>query len=136
MWCWSNDQGVALPSGYKVRIDDRRGVMPDIQYFRHENPALRDPAGVSEGTPDLAVEVISPSSGRYDRITKHRYYASIGLPEYWLVDPELQTLERMVLRDGHFTMVESLSGDEVFRPESFPSLEVPLAQLWTPPAKR
>jgi Uma2 family endonuclease len=34
----------------------------------------------------LAVEVISPSSGRTDRVVKRDYYMNAGVPEYWVVD--------------------------------------------------
>ena len=52
-------------------------------------------------------------------------------PEYWIVDPEAKTLEQLVLRDGAYVILASLEGEEVFRPESFAGLAVPLAQLWT-----
>ena len=48
-----------------------------------------------DGTPDLVVEILSPSSRRYDRVTKLRWYAQLGVPEYWLVDPDARTLERL-----------------------------------------
>ncbi len=36
---------------------------------------------------DLAVEIVSPSSGKRDRETKFEGYQRIGVPEYWLIDP-------------------------------------------------
>jgi len=36
----------------------------------------------------LAVEVLSPSSARADRFTKRRLYQELGVPVYWVVDPE------------------------------------------------
>jgi Uma2 family endonuclease len=34
----------------------------------------------------LAIEVLSPSSTRYDRFTKRRLYQDVGIPVYWVVD--------------------------------------------------
>jgi Uma2 family endonuclease len=130
-WAEAGNGGYALGSGYKVRISDRRGVMPDVQFFRQGNDAaFEEDAGLVRGTPDLVVEIVSPSSQRYDRVTKLRWYAQRGVPEYWLVDPSARTLERLVLRDGAFVIAASLAEDETFEPESFSGLSIPLAKLW------
>lgn len=47
------------------------------------------------GRPDLVVEIVSPSSQRYDGVTKHRWYADLGVAEYRLVDAEARTLEKL-----------------------------------------
>ena len=41
----------------------------------------------------LAVEVLSPSSGRADRFTKRRLYQNVGIPLYWVVDADDRTVE-------------------------------------------
>lgn len=131
-WAMPRRAGVVLPSGFKVRISDRQGVMPDVQFFRTGRHVPED--ALNEGAPDLVVEVISPTSGRYDRVEKLRYYAAIRAPEYWLVDPERHTLEQLVLAaDGHYRVQQSLGGDETFAPASFPELSVPLSELWVLP---
>lgn len=42
----------------------------------------------------LAVEVLSPSTARHDRLVKRRFYARMGVPEYWIVDPDTRLIER------------------------------------------
>ena len=131
LFFWVEERGGrVLSAGYKVKISERRGVMPDVQVFLAGNTATRTAQGLIQGAPDLAVEIISDSSARYDRITKLGWYARIGCPEYWIVDPELRTLERLVLKDGRYSIMNSLSEIEVFKPDSFPGLEIPLAKLW------
>ncbi|MEO8623478.1 MAG: Uma2 family endonuclease [bacterium] len=56
----------------------------------------------------LAVEVISPSSARHDRLTKRRFFQRQGVPEYWVVDGEAEAFEvwrpgddRAALIDDH-----------------------------------
>ena len=41
----------------------------------------------------LAVEVVSPTTARHDRFTKRRLYQEVGIPEYWVVDPDAETVE-------------------------------------------
>ena len=45
-------------------------------------------------TPMLVVEVASPSTARYDRGTKRRFYQRAGVPEYWIVDLDARIVER------------------------------------------
>lgn len=126
---WAEQHGgVVLASGYKVRVSDRRGVMPDVQY--HRSSGRLPEKALDDGRPDLAIEIVSPSSQRYDRITKLSWYASIGVPEYWIVDPRERSLERLVLRDGSYSIREQLVDDAVFEPDSFPGLSIPLSRLW------
>ena len=51
------------------------------------------------GAPDLVVEVASPGTATFDRLTKYDVYARVGVPEYWIVKPDVQTVEVLVL-DG------------------------------------
>ena len=49
------------------------------------------------GAPDLVVEVASPGTAPYDRLTKYDAYARAGVPEYWIVRPDAQSVEVLVL---------------------------------------
>jgi Uma2 family endonuclease len=130
-WSQAGNGGRALGSGYKIRISERRGVMPDLQFYRRGNDAVRDQdSGLVRGRPDLVVEIVSPSSRRYDRVTKLRWYAALGVTEYWLVDPDARTLEELVLQEGAYKIASSLEEAETFRPGGFEGLEIPLARLW------
>jgi Uma2 family endonuclease len=42
----------------------------------------------------LAVEVLSPTSLRHDRVTKRRFFQRVKVPEYWVVDPDTRLVER------------------------------------------
>jgi Uma2 family endonuclease len=133
-WALPRKAGFGVVSGFKVRISERRGVMPDLQFFRSNNPAAKgDAVALSSGRPDLAVEIISESSRRYDRTTKLAWYASIGVPEYWILDPGARTLERLVLQGDEYLVAEVAADDAVFRPESFEGMEIPLGGLWRLP---
>jgi Uma2 family endonuclease len=134
-WVRPRGAGTVLGSGCKVRIDDRRGVMPDVLFVRRGHESIIGKEGIEGGAPDLVVEVVSPASGRYDRVQKLAWYAAIGTPEYWIADPHTETFERLVLGpDGHFVIAQSAGGSDVFRPDSFSGLEIPLADLWHGPA--
>lgn len=52
------------------------------------------------GAPDLIVEIASPETATYDRVSKSMAYAQAGIQEYWLVYPERHAIEMLILQDG------------------------------------
>ena len=81
--------------------------------------------------PDWVCEVISPSSGRLDRIKKMPIYAREGVLHAWIVDPEQQVLEVRTLRDGRWSLQEYGSEDKV-RLAPFEAIEIDLTLVWGP----
>jgi Uma2 family endonuclease len=72
-------------------------LRPDILFVRRERLSGITTRGV-ESAPDLVIEVLSPGSERIDRVKKPPRYAELGVPGYWLVDPEREAVE--VFRAG------------------------------------
>lgn len=52
-----------------------------------------------KGAPDWIIEILSPSSRRYDKITKRKLYEQAGVREYWIVDPDYHYVDVYVLND-------------------------------------
>jgi Uma2 family endonuclease len=58
-----------------------------------------------KGSPDLIIEILSPSTGKIDRWVKYKLYERAGVKEYWLVEPTNSTIEVFILnQDGHFEL--------------------------------
>jgi Uma2 family endonuclease len=74
-------------------------VEPDIAVVC--DPAKLDDRGCN-GPPDLIIEILSPSTTRYDRIVKFNKYREAGVREYWIVDPEEQVVFAQVLKNGEY----------------------------------
>lgn len=85
--------GLTVIAPADVHYDDRTVVEPDIFVA----PPLEGRRPRSYADLDgllLAVEVISPSSARADRITKRRLYQRQRVPQYWIVDLDARMVER------------------------------------------
>ena len=54
------------------------------------------------GAPDMAVEILSPSTSKKDKVLKFDKYREAGVREYWIVDPEDKTIHVYILRDGEY----------------------------------
>ena len=67
------------------------------------DPAKLDDKGCN-GAPDLVIEIISPSTAKYDRIVKFRKYQNAGVKEYWIVDPEIKSVEVCILENNRYVM--------------------------------
>lgn len=87
------DQGVGLvlTSPADISWSDDTLVQPDIFVADLEEARTLDWANVK--TLLLVIEVLSPSTARYDRFTKRRLYQEVRIPEYWIVDPEKRAVE-------------------------------------------
>ena len=53
-----------------------------------------------KGAPDLVIEILSPSTLRHDRFVKLDLYQQAGVREYWIVEPETQTVQVYTLENG------------------------------------
>lgn len=118
---------VTAPTG--VVLDDENGVQPDLVYVSRERMDIISERGI-EGAPDLVVEVLSPRTAARDRGIKMRRYAVAGVPHYWIVDPANRTLEAYRLGERGYKQSGVYGPGDVFRPELFPGLEVPIDELW------
>lgn len=129
---WAFKQGgfVVLGSAYRVRVSDRRGVMPDVQMLTADAYERAGAQGLETGRPELVVEVVSPMSRAHDRLRKLDWYAALGVPEYWLVDPETRSIVCHRLSGSTYSIAEHAQGEVTFRPTSLKGFKLPLARLW------
>jgi len=85
--------------------------------------------GLLWSSPDLVVEVISPSETKRRKEEKLADYAAIGVPEAWLVSPEARSVEIRLLVDGQLTTTSVLVAGEL-HPTQFPEVSIPVAAIW------
>lgn len=82
----------------------RNDYGPDVVFFGSEKAAQFAEEQMKFPAPDLAVEILSPSTERRDRGIKKRDYAAHGVAEYWIVDPINQIIEQYGLEDGSYRL--------------------------------
>jgi len=75
----------------------------------------------------LSIEVLSPDSARFDRVLKRRAYQAAGVPEYWIVDPDAQTIERWRPADNRAEVLDKML---TWRPDDRLELTVDVGALF------
>jgi len=108
----------------------RNVLVPDLAGWRRERMPVIPDAPYFTLPPDWVCEVISPSTGRLDRVKKRPIYAQHGVTHLWFVNPEERSLEVFRLHGDVYAVVASFEGSEAVRAEPFDAIELPLGVLW------
>ncbi len=81
--------------------------------------------------PTLVVESVSPGHAADDRVNKRRWYADLGVPNYWIVDALARRLDALRLApDGTYADDAAGRNADTVRPSAFPGLQIALADAW------
>ncbi len=86
---------------YDVYLDGKNAFQPDIIFVGNESLELIEEDGL-HGAPDLVIEVLSPSTAKYDLDEKKDVCERHSVKEYWIVDPETKSTQGYYLDDGSF----------------------------------
>jgi Uma2 family endonuclease len=113
-----------------VHFSDDSVVIPDLLFVATEHEG-NIKAKLIEGAPDLIVEILS-SNVEMDKSIKKQLYQQFRVKEYWIVDPENETLEIFVLDDQSRTYAESraFSGEQQVESMIFPELDFVTSKIF------
>jgi len=123
-------RGLVLAAPLDVVLSRTRVVIPDHVAVRADRLEIVQPRGIF-GAPDLVCEILSPSNRRYDRNRKRRLYASSGIPEYWILDPDANTLDQLVLGERDYVLDGVYEPGDRLRSVVF-GFELDVAELFAP----
>ena len=100
--------GLVLTAPSDVILSDENIVQPDLLFVSTARAAIVTEDNI-QGAPDLIVELISASSRKMDEVTKRKLYERYGVQEYWIVDPELETVKIFKLEQQAYGRAVELS---------------------------
>jgi Uma2 family endonuclease len=132
--------------GHGLELEVRgepRNRYPDLTIIREEHVqqlARRNTIRLSMAPPLLVIEVVSPGElqralceiparGR-DYVAKRQQYEDLGVPEYWIIDPEAQTVTVLGLQEDEYVEIGLFrEGDRILTP-TFPELNLTVDQVF------
>jgi Uma2 family endonuclease len=124
-------RGLAIGS-IDVLVGPRDVYGPDILWYREDRVPPRR-AERPYAVPDLAVEIRSPSTWRYDIGAKKSGYERAGLPELWLVDAaadEVIVFRRSGPEASQFDVALELTRDDALTSPLLPGFTASLDAIF------
>jgi Uma2 family endonuclease len=116
-------RGLVLHAPTDVVLSEHTTVQPDVLVLLKEHLDRLQKKRIV-GAPDLAVEVISPGSAAYDRFAKYAVYEQAGVPEYWLVNSRMQTIEVFTLEEGAYHSLGLFRDEQCLTSQIVPDITV------------
>ena len=108
---------------------------PDLTIIRPEHIQLlasRNTIRLSMPPPLLVVEVVSPGDLQWERdyVAKRAQYEDLGIPEYWVVNPQEQTVLVLEQNGQGYNPLDTFAGEQPITSPQFPELNLTAAQLF------
>lgn len=132
-WCRAQPGRGRAALPLDVRLDESNVFAPDIAWYSDER--VPDPDSPPPyPMPDLAVEIRSPATWRYDVGAKRAGYERAGLPELWLVDIDAQSIlvfRRSKLAAATFDVALELGAGETLTSPLLPGFALPIESAFS-----
>ena len=112
------------PLDIVIRRAPLRTRQPDLLLLSNETFARMDLGAPIKETPELVIEILSPSNRRRHVDEKLRDYASIGVPECWMASGEAQTIEVLNLIGGEWERTALLGAGDRLASRALEGLDV------------
>ena len=123
--------GKVFSAPYDVILshDPLRAVEPDLAVVSKERRSLIGEKNI-EGAPDLLVEILSEGTEKRDRREKFSLYERSGVPEYWIVDPDTETVQVFRLSGRKYSSPAEFRKNDALSSPLFPGLSIPLSEIF------
>ncbi len=105
----ANELGWVYSAPFDVYLSETDVVQPDLLFVSNERAHIITSDNV-RGAPDLAIEILSPSTASMDWTRKRELYARHGVKEFWIVAPDARLVWLMLLRGDDYE-VAGIYGD-------------------------
>ncbi len=99
-------RGEVFDAPIDVVLDRYNVVEPDLVFVSSARAGIVGEKAI-EGTPDLLVEILSPSTRRTDVLVKSELYARFGVAWYLVVDPDLDRVEVYRLAGSSYELLRT-----------------------------
>jgi Uma2 family endonuclease len=125
-----NKLGKVVTEKALIRLT-RNDYEPDICFWSLSKSELFDRETLFFPAPDLVVEVLSPGTARNDRGIKLRDYAAHEVAEYWIIDPDAQTVEQYInTGDREYQLQESFGLEDEIESQAVPAFLIPVKAIF------
>ena len=125
----ANSLGKVFVAPLDAIFDQYNVLQPDILYVSRKRVSEVVKERI-EGAPDFVVEVLSPSTFYNDLRRKMVIYSQFGVQEYWIVDPETQTIELYQRVGEGLQPARKFSSQETFQSPLLVGFQLPVSSIF------
>ena len=115
--------GHIISAPFDVHLNEKNILQPDILFILQEKEDILKEEGVF-GSPDLVIEILSPSTTKRDRENKYKIYEKFGIKEYWIVDPDKESIEVYVLEKDQYRLYNQSAKGYTIKSHLFSEIEI------------
>ncbi|MFI5305171.1 MAG: Uma2 family endonuclease [Nitrospiria bacterium] len=128
-WVRDKNMGSVFSAPFDVVLSNSDVVVPDLLFISKDRLSIVNEKNV-KGAPDLVVEILSPSTSERDLGIKKTLYEKYGVKEYWVIDPDKQTIVVFTLTGTRFSSPKKLSSKDTLSSILFSGLQIPVSSLF------
>lgn len=107
----------------------RNDYEPDIVFFGQEKASSLTPDTLKFPIPDFVVEVLSDSTEHRDRGVKFEDFDAHGVAEYWIIDPETESVEQYLPGEGGYQL-RTKSSTGILASEAVDGFTIPVRAIF------
>ena len=127
-WVEPRNLGKVVGAPVDMVLSEHRVTQPDVAFIAKER--LHIIQRVIMGPVDLAAEIISLGSRNRDRIEKRDLYEQHGVREYWIIDPEPETVDVFELVNSRYELIMRCTPGQTAASHLLPGFEVSVRDLF------
>ncbi|MCZ6490780.1 MAG: Uma2 family endonuclease [Acidobacteria bacterium] len=125
----TNSLGEVFVAPVDIVLDKHTVVQPDVLFISQDRLGIMGEQAI-EKAPDLVVEILSPSTFYKDLRRKMAAYFQFGVQEYWIVDPEKQTIELYGRTGQELQLIRLFSSHESLESPLLPGFRLAVSRIF------
>ena len=127
-WVEARQLGKVIAAPIDMVLSPHRATQPDVAFIAKDR--LNIIRRVIMGPVDLAAEVVSLGTRNRDRIEKRDLYEQYGIREYWILDPESQTVDVLSLENARYLLTMRRGPGQTAASRLLPGFEASVDQVF------
>lgn len=124
-----NNLGEVYDAPVDILLGETETFQPDLVFVSEKNKSILKEDKI-EGSPDLIIEILSPSTAYYDLKHKKNIYELTGVKEYWIVDPMEKTVEVFWNENGKYSLIGNYMKSDLCKSKLLDGFEISGSEIF------
>ena len=127
-WVAGRGLGKVIAAPVDMVLSEHHTTQPDVAFIARDRLTIIQEAIL--GPADLVAEVVSLGTRGRDRIEKRDLYEQYGVKEYWIIDPESESVDVLHSEKGAFELAMRCGPSETAQSRLLPGFQIAVPELF------